>query len=279
MAESLIGEVALWTALKTFCQAASRVPADPAGIPADRIYRALQNAPEMRGSPASVRLWSDGGAAALALNWQTQRSLLAERWRVELAEVEVGTPYAGEVLGVPFGYTAQPGDDLADVRDGLLAALPGTVDGAAAGAAALTVLAQLPGKPLALSIGPAELVTATRIRKTAQQLRWCPAEIIVQVEVVAERPRDQPDTVPSAMSYLGRILGKLAQDLGPVTDLEAAGLAFRRYAMQPEDLTSLDRAVNRSRARADLVFSVDVGDTMEFDRVAAYDPPTGEVSA
>ncbi len=167
MAEALIGEVALWTALKTFCQAASRVPADPSGIPADRIYRAQQNAPEMRGSPASVRLWSDGGAAALALSWQSQRSLLAERWRIELAEVEVGTPLVGEVLGVAFGYTAQVGDEVADVRDGLLAALPGTVDGAAAGADALTVEAQLPGKPLALTIGPAELVTATRTRKTA----------------------------------------------------------------------------------------------------------------
>lgn len=279
MANPLIGEVAMWEALKAFCVAASVTPANPGGITADKVYRARQNAPEVVGSPASVRLWSDTGAVAASTNWQTQRTKLAEVWRVRVIAALVGGDYAGEVLDTLFGYTGQVGDTKTIARDALLADLPATVNGAVISADTFSITGQIAGVPLGLEVGPAELLAATRTRKTASELRWCPGEIIVQIEVVSERPRDRPTDVPSAMSFLDTILGKFAHDLGPTTDLERAGLGFRRFAMQPTDLTALDRAGVRSRARADIVFSVDVADTLEFDRVAAIEPPTGEATA
>jgi hypothetical protein len=265
----LIGEVAMWTAIKAFVVAAS-------GLDAATVYRAQQNAPGLVGT--SVRLWSDEGCVPLAINWQGQRVKLAERWAVEVLAAEVGGVYAGEALGVAFGHVGLLADTLASVRDALLQGLPAGVTGAASGVAGLTIEADVPGVPLQLSVGPAELLTATRTRKTAEDLRWSPAEIIVQVEVVVDRPRNTPGDLPAAVEVLGGILGKLHRDMGPVDALRIAGLAFRRYAMAARNLTALDRSVIRSRARADLVLSVDVGDTMQIDRVAACGAPTGEVT-
>lgn len=276
MAEPKIGEVALWAAIKAFVVAASRTVADPAGIPPEKVYRAQQNAADMLGSPASVRLWSDTGAVPLSTSWQGDRVKLAEKWRLRVLGAEVGADYTGSVGEAPLAYQAVDGDTPTTIRDALLAQIPLTAVGAAVGAAELDVEAVTPGAPLYVSAGPAELFTATRTRKTAAERSWLPGEIIVQIEVVSERPRDNPTTVPSAMSYLNRILGKLAHQLGPVADLGAAGVAFRQYAMQPSDLTALEGVATRSRARADLVMSLDVADILEFDRVAAYEKPTGE---
>lgn len=268
----------MWRALKAFVVAASVRRPDFAGIPAAAVYRAQQNAPEYRGTPVSVRLWADNGATALSTSWQGQRTRLLERWEVQALAATEGGLYAGEALDTAFGYTGQAGDDVTDVRDALLAALPPTVAGSIVAADTFAVQALTPGVPLALSVGPAELLAATRIRKTAEELRWCPGEITVQIEVVAERPRDNAPATPSAMAWLGCILGKFSHNLGPVLDLEAAGLALRRYAMAATDLTALDTTVVRSRARADLVISVDVSDTLEFDMVNGYLPATGEAS-
>lgn len=278
MAEPKIGELAMWAAIKAFAVAASRTPADPTGIAAELVYRAQQNNADVRGNPASVRLWSDTGAVPLATSWQGQRSKLAEAWRLRILAAEVGADYLGSVLETPLAYQAVDGDTPTTIRDALLAQVPAEAVGAAVGAADFDVTAVELGVPLYVSAGPAELFTATRTRKTASELSWLPGEIIVQIEVVSERPRDNPTPVASAMSYLNRMLGKLAHPgLGPAADLEAAGLSFRRYAMQPTDLTSLEGVTTRSRARADLVMSVDVADLLEFDRVAAYDSPAGEV--
>ncbi len=276
MAEPRIGEVALWAAIKAFAVAASRTPADPAGITPEFIYRAQQNNADIHGAPASVRLWSDTGAVALSTSWQGDRVKLAEVWRLRVLAAEVGADYTGSIGESPLAYQAVDGDDVTDIRDALLAQVPIGAVGAAVGAADLDVTAAELGVPLYVSAGPAELFTATRTRKTAAERAWLPGEIIVQIEVVSERPRNNPTTVPSAMSYLNRILGKLAHQLGPAADLEAAGVAFRRFAMQPTDLTALEGVATRSRARADLVMSLDVADILEFDRVAAYEKPTGE---
>lgn len=276
MAEPLIGAVAMWTAIKAFVVAASVSDATPEGIPAGAVYRARQNAPEVRGAPASVRLWADGGAVALAETQQTRRSKLLEQWLVQVVDVVDGGTYEGEVGGAAFAYQAQPGDDAAAVRDGLLAVLPAGVAGAAVDADSFSVTATTAGVPLALAVTPPELLEAVRTRATASELRWSPGEITVQIEVVVERPRDDPDSVPSALDYLNAIVGKLAHGVGPRLALKKAGVGFMRFAMQPQDLTGLDRVTVRSRARADIVFSVDVGSTVEFDLVASIDTVTAE---
>jgi hypothetical protein len=276
MASPVIGEVAMWTAIKAFVVAASVGSSTPSGIPAAKVYRAQQNSTEFRGTPASARLWADTGVAALAVSWQGQRTKLLEQWLLRVVTASEGSIYAGTVLDTPFSYTAQPGDGVEEIRDGLLAALPAEVDAAAAGVDALSITAQTAGVPLAAEVDDDELLELVRTRKTAAELRWCPGEITVQIEVVVERPRDDPDSVPSAVAYLDAILGKLAHPIGPHADLVAAGVGYRRVAMQVTDMTALDRVVTRSRARMDLVFSVDVGDTLEFDLVAGFEA-TGEV--
>lgn len=276
MAEPRIGEVALWEAIKAFCISASRTPTDPTGITTEFVYRAQQNNADIHGAPASVRVWSDTGAVPLATSWQGDRVKLREAWRLRILAAEVGADYTGSIGESPLAYQAVDGDTPTTIRDALLAQVPDVAVGLAAGAAALDVEAVALGVPLYVTAGPAELFTATRTRKTATERAWLPGEIIVQIEVVSERPRNNPTTVPSAMSYLNRILGKLAHQNGPAADLADAGVAFRRFAMGPEDLTQLEGVATRSRARADLVMSLDVADILEFDRVAAYEKPTGE---
>lgn len=278
MANPLIGEVAMWTALKAYVVAASEAAAGqgeiPAGIAAAFVYRKLQNAPEVRGTPASMRLWSTTGANALSASMCKKRELLAERWRLHVVEAQAGGIYGGSILDVPYSYTGQLGDDIDAIRAGLIADLPPSVIGATDGVSDIIVTAQTPGQPLALTAGPVDLLTAVRTRQTARELAWCAGEITVEFEVVVELPRDDPDSVPSAMTYLQAIVGKLAHGFGPAAALADAGLAFMRYAMRPEPLDGLDRAQVRGRARADIVFTLDVGSRLEFDRVAAVASPT-----
>lgn len=151
MANPLIGEIAMWTALKAYVVAASAAAAGqgeiPAGIGAEHVYRKLQNAPEVRGTPASVRIWSATGANALSASMCKQRSLLAERWRLHVVKAEVGGIYGGSILDVPYSYTGQLGDDIDAIRAGLIADLPPSVGGVADGAADIIVTAQTPGQP------------------------------------------------------------------------------------------------------------------------------------
>lgn len=279
MGSPAIGETAVWTAIKTFVVAALASAAAegkvPAAVDASKVYRKGQNASEIRGTPASVRIWSDDGVGAVGASWPITRTKVAERWRLHVVAAAPGELYSGSVLDTPFSYTAQPGDSVGAVRNGLLADLPGTVNAVASGAADIDITAQAVGVPLALEVEPAELVTATKTRKTGRQTARCAGEMTVQFEVVVELPRDDPESVPSALVYLDAILGKLAHGrVGPAGDLHNAGVAFMRYAMAPENLTGLDRAAVRGRARADIVFTIDVSDTVEFDLLAAVAPPT-----
>lgn len=277
MGSPAIGEIAMWTAVKSFIVAATANDAAqgklPAGIAAEHVYRRLQNTTEIRGNPASCRIWAQGGAAALSSSWPKVRELLAERWRLHIVEAQPGGLYGGSILGTPYGYTGQLGDDLAAVQAGLLADLPAGGVGAAVGAADIDVTAEDPGIPLELTAGPGDLLTATRTRKTMRETARCAGEITIEFEVVVELPRDDPDSVPSAMQYLSALVGKLAHGrVGPAADLYNAGVAFMRYAMQPQTLTALDRSTVRSRAQADIVFTLDVSDTIELDVVAAVGP-------
>lgn len=267
----------MWTAVKAFVVAATADDAAqgklPAGISAEHVYRRLQNTSEIRGTPASCRIWAQAGVGALSSSWTKKRELLAERWRLHIVEAQPGGLYGGSILGTPYGYTGQLGDDLAAVQAGLLAALPGGVAGVAVGAADLDVTASEAGIPLELTAGPADLLTATRTRKTARETARCAGEVTIEFEVVVELPRDDPDSVPSAMQYLSAVVGKLAHGrIGPAAALYNAGIAFMRYAMQPQVLTALDRSTVRSRAQADIVFTLDVSDTIELDVVAAVGP-------
>lgn len=268
MANAAIGSAVAWLAIRTFVEACT-------GIPRSAIYQAFQNSSEIVGAPASVRVWADNGPTPASSSWQKQRALQTERWRLQVLAAEVGGVYAGEAIDLPFSYTAVDGDDAEAIRDQLLAALPVGVVGAASGDDALTIAAAAPGAPLAVTAGPAELLALTRTATTAVQTAAQHAEWTVQVEVVSEIDLDDPDTGRDAVDYLGDIEGKLAQGLGPYAALRAAGVYFMRYAMPATNLTALDRQVNRSRARMDIVFSLDVQDLIEFDRVVSVEAPVG----
>lgn len=271
MANHAITTTAAWLAIRTFVSACT-------GVPLALIYLAYQNSAEIVGDPASIRLWADNDPIAASTSWQKQRALQTERWLLLVRTAQVGGVYAGEALGEAFGYTAVDGDTVTTIRDALLADLPAGVVGAAVAGDLLTLAASAPGVPLAVSATPGELLTLTRTATTAVQLAAIPAEWTVQFEVVSEMPLDTPDDGRPATAYLGDIEGKLAQGLGPYAALRAAGVYFRRIAMATQDLTALDRQVNRSRARMDLVFALDVQDQIEFDRVASVEAPAGEMT-
>lgn len=270
MANARIGNDAAWTAVRAFAAAAT-------GIPLAAVYQQAQNAPEIRGAPGSCRIWSDTGILPAGASWQTYREKRLEVWTLGVSAVVEGAPYEGTVLGTEFGYTAQPGDDAGDIRDGLLADLPGTVTKAATGASGITITGKVLGEPLYMTAG--EGLVLARIHKTALDRVITPAEWTVQFEVVSEVPRDDPDSAVQAIELVGKIEGALARATGAHAALRASGVYFRRYAMAATNLTSLDRAVNRSRARIDVIFALDAMDVIEIDRVSSYATPQGTVTA
>jgi hypothetical protein len=270
MANARIGNDAAWTAIRAFAGAAT-------GIPLAAVYQQAQNAPEIRGEPGSCRIWSDSGMLPAGSSWQTYREKRLEVWTLGLAGVVEGAVYAGTVLDTAFSYTAQPGDDAGDIRDGLLASIPASVTKAATGASSITITSKVLGEPVYMT-GNDRLVLQ-RIHKTSIDRAICPAEWTVQFEIVSEVPRDDPDTGVQAIELVGKIEGALARAGGPHAALRAAGIYFRRYAMAAQDLTSLDRAANRSRARVDVIFALDVMNVIEIDRVSSYATPTGTVTA
>lgn len=275
MANPRIGYAAAWKAIREFAAAAT-------GIPIALVYQSRQNQAELEGSPAACRIWSDNGLTPASSSWQKERSLLAEAWLVTVVAAQAGALYRIEsLLAVPaFDHTAGVGETPADIRDALVAAAPAEMVAAPVGAAALTLTAAEAGQPLALlTPTPPERLTLTRTGQTAKQTAAIHAEMVVQFEIYAEVPRDDPDSVPQAIEFIGRIEGKLAQgQLGPYAALRKAGVYFMRYQMQAQDLTDLDRVVNRSRARVDVVFALDAADETEFDRVVDVQMPAGEVT-
>lgn len=275
MANPRIGYTAAWLAIRKFVAAAT-------GIALALVYQSRQNQAELDGEPASCRVWSDTGLVPASSSWQTDRSLLAEKWSATVVSAEVDALYRFEsLLAVPpWGYTAVDGDTPAIIRDALVAAAPAEVAAAPAGAAGLTITAATAGAPLALTTPtPAELLTLTRTGKTAKQEASHHAEMVVQFEVYTNADRDDPDATPQAIEYLGKIEGKLAQrDLGAYAALRAAGVYFMRYQAAALDLSDLDRQVNRSRAIVEIVFALDAADEEEFDRVASVELPQGVIT-
>lgn len=271
MANPAIGYTAAWKAIRVFIAAAT-------GIPLAAIYQAHQNSAEVIGSPASCRIWADNGLAPAGASWQKQRALRLEQWSLRVKTVAVGELYEVEALDTAFGHTAVDEDTLATIRNAILAGVPAGATGASVGADSLTITATTPGMPLAVSVGDEDLLELTRTHATAVQTAAMPAELVVQVEVVSEVPRDDPDGERQAIEFIGDIQGKLAQgDLGPYAALRKSGVYFLRYLMSPVDLTDLDRAVQRSRARVDIVFALDAQDQQEFDRVVSVEAPAGEM--
>lgn len=268
MAEPFPDWTATWTALRTYLLAASG---------AEKIYRALQNAPDQRATAgaASLRFWAPGGFSHPSSFRHRTRIKQKQRWiyKVEAAAAQV---YTATLKGVGYAYTAQPDDTVTEIRDGLSAAIGAAATRTPIGADELQVEALVAGDHLAAAADPDDL-TVRQTRKGGLETRWSPCELVVELEARVDLPPSDPDSVKPAMYYIERACAGFHEPAGPYTALHAAGLAFLRYAAQPLDLSGLDRSSIVSRARVDVVFSVDAGARSEFDLVKEYETPESGV--
>ena len=269
MAEPFPDWPATWTALRTYLLAASG---------AATVYRALQNAPDQRPSPggASLRFWAPGGFTHPSSFRHRTRIKVRQRWVYKVEEAAAGEVYTATLKGVAYPYTAQPADTVTAIRDGLSAAIGAAATRTPIGADELQVEALVAGDHLAPEADP-ELLTVRQTRKGGLETRWSPCELTVELEARVDLPPADPDSVKPAMYYIERACAGFHEPAGPYTALHASGLAFLRYAAQPLDLSGLDRSSIISRARVDVVFSVDAGARSEFDLVKEYETPESGV--
>lgn len=270
MAEPFPDWPATWTALRTYLLAAST---------AEKVYRALQNAPDQRASTgaASLRFWAPGGFAHPSSFRHRTRIKQKQRWIYKVLSAVSGQVYTARLKGVAYAYTAQPADNVTAIRNGLSTAIGAATTRTPIGADELQVEALVAGDHLEAEATPAELLTVRQTRKGGLETRWSPCELVVELEARVDLPPADPDSVKPAMYYIERACAGFHEPAGPYTALHAAGLAFLRYAAQPTDLSSLDRSSIISRARVDVVFSVDAGARSEFDLVKGYETPESGV--
>jgi len=262
-------EGALWTALRTYLLAASG---------AEKVYRSMENAPEQRAtSGCSLRFWAPAGFVHPSSWRHGSRTKQKQRWVYRVLEAQVGQVYTATLLGADHPYEAQVGDGIAEIRAGLQAAIGGVVATAPIGADQLQVEALVAGQHLAAAASPADLLTVTQTRKAGVDTRWSPCELVVELEATVDVPASAPDSVKASMYYIDKAAAGFHEPAGPYSALRAAGLSFLRYASQPLNLSGLDRTLMRSRARIDVVFSVDAGARSEFDHVAEFETPDSGV--
>lgn len=270
MAEPFPDEAVLWTALRTYLLAASG---------AEKVYRSMQNAPEQRASngAASLRFWAPQGFVHPSSWRHGSRTTQTQRWVYRVLAAQVGTVYTATIRDTAYPYEAQVGDGVADIRDGLQAAIGGAVATTPIGVDQLQIEGLVAGQHLAAAAAPADLLSVAKTRKGGVDTRWSPCELVVELEATVDLPTSDPDSVKPAMYYIDKAAAGFHEPAGPYTALRAAGLSFLRYASPPLNLSGLDRTLIRSRARIDVVFSVDAGARSEFDLVAEYETPESGV--
>lgn len=182
-----------------------------------------------------------------------------QQWKVVIDQVG-SSDYTIEALGAAYTYTPQPGDGLAEIRTGLLAALLAAPDATAEAGAdpkALFVEAVTAGVHLDLKVS-AQL-TREIVRDRAAFQTGTSAERTLSIQVATLLNAAAPSASQHALAYANLLRARLYHP-DVQARLRQAKIAVRRVAAGPiAGLDELIDNVTETRATLEVALSITVG--------------------
>lgn len=197
-------------------------------------------------------------------------------WRLTIKTVAEGD-YDVDVLDEGWTYPAGPGDGLAAIQAGIIAALGGSqVSTPAADGDDVLVTAAEAGVHLAVKVSPnleAEVEVDRKRLQTAQT-----GELVVTFQLVAVLDATSPSGSQHALAYATLLRSRLWHP-DVLAVLRSAGLGLLRVAGGPT--AGLDETldtVTETRANLDVVFSVRLGATSRPPLIETATPVEGTIT-